>query len=88
MLPVVTAKGSWKGLHAQVADVSKPLQSVRTLVQAGHVVIFGDAADGCAHYIVNKVTGEMTAVRDDGINYLLGLYIAPLQESGFARPEA
>ena len=35
LLPVVTAEGSWKGLRAQVADVSKLLQSVMTLVQAG-----------------------------------------------------
>ena len=85
---LVTADGTWRGLRAQVADVSKALQSVRTLVRAGHMVVFGDGNDGCGNYIVNKITGEMTAVRDDGMNYLLGLYIAPVQESGFALPEA
>ena len=88
LLPVVTAEGSWKGLRAQVADVSKPLQSVRTLVQAGHMVVFGHGDEGCSHYIVNKITGETIAVKDDGTNYLLGLFIAPVHESGFARPEA
>ena len=87
-MPVVTVAGAWRGLRAQVADVSKALQSVRTLVQAGHIVVFGDGEDGSGNYIVNKITGETTAVKDDGVNYLLGLYIAPMQESGFARPEA
>ena len=85
---VVTAEGTWRGLRAQGADVPKALQSVRTLVQAGHMVVFGDDGDGCSNYIVNKITREVTAVSDGGVNYLLGLYIAPVQESGFARPEA
>ena len=85
LMPVVTAEGAWKGLRAQVADVSKPLQSVRSLVKSGHVVVFGDGEDA-ESYIVNKVTGERTAVKDDGVNYLLGLHIAPRSESGFVRP--
>ena len=88
LLPVVTAEGSWKGFRAQVDDVSKPLQSVRTLVQAGHMVVFGHGDEGCSHYIVNNMIGETIAVKDDGTNYLLGLFIAPVHESGFARPEA
>ena len=86
LMPVVTAEGAWKGLRAQVADVSKALQSVRSLVRSGHVVVFGDGEDGSDSYIVNKFTGECTAVKDDGVNYLLGLHIAPRSESGFVRP--
>ena len=87
LMPVVTAEGTWKGLRAQVADVSKALQSVRSLVRSGHVVVFGDGdGDDAESYIVNKVTGERTAVKDDGVNYLLGLHIAPRSESGFVRP--
>ena len=85
LMPVVTAEGTWKGLRAQVADVSKAVQSVRSLVRSGHVVVFGDGEDA-ESYIVNKVTGERTAVKDDGVNYLLGLHIAPRSESGFVRP--
>ena len=90
LMPVVTAEGAWKGFLAQVADISKALQSVRSLVKAGHVVVFGDddeSGDG-GNYIVNKLTGEYTSVRDDGLNYILGLHIAPKHEAGFARPEA
>ena len=88
LMPVATTEGTWRGLHAQAAGASKALQSVRTFVQAGHMVVFGDDSDGCRNYIVNKITSEVIAARDDGVNYLLGLYIAPVQESGFARPEA
>ena len=76
LLPVVIAEGSWKGFRAQVTDVSKPLQSVRTLVQACHMVVFGHGDEGCSHYIVNKIIGETIAMNDDGTNYLLGLFIA------------
>ena len=89
LMPVVTAEGAWKGLLAQVADISKALQSVRSLVKAGHVVVFGDDdenGDG-GNYIVNKFTGEYTSVKDDGLNYILGLHIAPKHEAGFTRPE-
>ena len=64
-MPVVTAEGSCKGMRTQVVDVSKVLQSVRSLVRAGHVVVFGDGEDGSQKYIVNKVTGEQTAVKDN-----------------------
>ena len=87
LMPVVTAEGTWRGMRAQVADVSKALQSVRTLVRAGHMVVFGDGDDGDGNYIVNKITGEFTSVKDDGTNYLLGLYIAPRSEAGFPRPD-
>ena len=86
LMPVVTAEGSWKGLRAQVADVSKPLQSVRSLVKSGHVVVFGDGdGDEVESYIWNKVTGERTAVMDDGVNYVLGLHVAPRSEACFVR---
>ena len=87
-MPVVTAEGNWRGPRAQFADVSKALQSVRTLVQAGHMVVFGDGDDGSGNYIVNKIAGEMAAVKENWVNHLLGLYITPMQESGFAWPEA
>ena len=41
LMPVMTAEGSRRGLRAQVADVSKALQSVQALVKAGRVVVFG-----------------------------------------------
>ena len=66
LMPVVTAEGTWRGLRAQVADVPKALQSVRTLVQAGHIVVFGGGDGGNDNYIVNKVTGETSGFARPG----------------------
>ena len=85
-MPVMTREGSMRGLRAQVADVSKALQSVRALVKAGHMVIFGDGDEGQSHYVYNKFTGETNEVTDDGINYLMGMYIVPPDDAGFGRP--
>ena len=74
-------------MRARVADVSKPLQAVRSLAKAGHIVVLGDSEDGSQNYIVNRITGEPTAVKDVGINYILGLHIAPRDAAGFARLE-
>ena len=87
LLAVVTVDGAWRGLQAQVADVSKMLQSVRALVRAGHTVVFGDGDDGCNHYVYNKIIGDCIGVKDDGTNYLMGMHIVPRGEAGFARPE-
>ena len=88
-MAIMTGEGTTRGLRAQVAEVSKPLQAVRSLVRTGHMVVFGDGEDGNANYVVNKLTGEVNAVRDDGTNYLMGMYIIPkaeMQAAGFARP--
>ena len=86
LLHVVTNEGSWRGMLAQVADVSKALQSVRALVKSGHVVVFGDEGGGPENYVYNTFTGETNLVKDDGVNYLTGFHIAPRAEAGFGRP--
>ena len=74
-----------RGLLAHVADVSKPLQAVRSLVRAGHIVVLGSGDEGSADYIMNKITGEHTAVTDDGINYFMGMWVIPPGEQPFHR---
>ena len=89
LMPIMTNEGTTRGLRAQVADVSKPLQAVRSLVRSGHAVIFGDGDNGDCHYVVNKMTGEVNMVKDDGVNYLMGMYVIPkaeMQAAGFGRP--
>ena len=39
---VLTSEGTVRGHLSQVADVSKPLQSVRAMMQSNHQVIFDD----------------------------------------------
>ena len=73
-------------MRAQVAEVSKALQSVRALVKTKHIVVFGDGEDGSEHYIINRDTGEYNAVRDDGLNYLMRFYVVrPSPQQTFAR---
>ena len=89
LMPIMTNEGTTRGLKAQVAEVSKPLQAVRSLVKTGHAVVFGDGEHGELNYIVNKLTGEVNMVKDDGINYLMGMYVIPkaeMQAAGFGRP--
>ena len=57
-------------------------------VKAGHLVVLGYGNEGGEHYIYNKATGESNAIKDDGVNYVMGVYIASRAGSGFARPAA
>ena len=82
---VFTEEGTVRGMRPQVADVSKALQSVRALVRTGHVVVCGDGEIGADHYIMNREIGEVNMVRDDGLNYLMRLYVVlPTSQHLFA----
>ena len=69
---VITEEGTVRGMRPQ----AEALQSVRAQVRTGHVVVFGDGESGAEHYIMNRETGEVNMVRDDGLNYLMRLYFA------------
>ena len=75
-MAVLTAEGTMRGYTSRCAEVTKSLQSVRALVNANHAVCFG-LGDGHDHLIINKVTGEISRMRDDGVNYLQDLIIVP-----------
>ena len=75
-MAVLTAEGTLRGYGSQCADVAKALQSVRALVSSKHAVCYG-LGDGTDHVIINKETGEVNRMRDDGINYLQDLLIIP-----------
>ncbi len=76
---VLTAEGTLRGYQTQCADVvkGKPLQAVRALLSSNHAVCFGLGEDGQDHLIINKTSGEVNRMRDDGINYLQDLMIIP-----------
>ena len=76
-LAVVTPEGTLRGYRSEVADVNGPLQSVRHLLSAKHCVLFGLGPDENEHLIINKISGEVNRMRDDGINYLQDLLIVP-----------
>ena len=66
-----------RGYRSEVADVNGPLQSVRQLLGARHCVLFGLGPDEQDHLIINKISGEVNRIRDDGINYLQDLLVIP-----------
>ena len=93
-MAVVTEEGTLRGMEQQVADVTKPLESVRANVRAGHAVIFDDdgTGRGMGSYLINKSTGEVNAIRDDGKDYIMRRWIVPpgmvhnvMNEQGFQR---
>ena len=75
-MAVLTVEGTLRGYGSQCAHVGKALQAVRSLVSSRHAVCFG-LGDGTEHVIINKETGEVNKMRDDGINYLQDLLIIP-----------
>jgi hypothetical protein len=75
-MPVVTSEGTMRGYCSQVAGVTQALQSVRHLNSSGHVVVF----DGQSSFMVNKVSGEVNAITDDGSNFTMTMWIVPPDE--------
>ena len=75
-MAVLTIEGTLRGYATRCADVTKSLQAVRALVKSDHAVCFG-LGDGSDHLIINKITGEVNRMRDDGINYFQDLIIVP-----------
>ena len=75
-MALLTTDGTLRGYGTRCADVTKVLQSVRALVSSKHEVCFG-LHDGSKHVIINKMTGEINHMRDDGVNYLQELMMVP-----------
>ena len=76
---VLTKEGTLRGYQTQCAEVvpGKPLQAVRALLGSRHAVCFGLGEADDQHVIINKVSGEINFMRDDGINYIQDLLIVP-----------
>ena len=77
LMAVLTAEGTLRGFRSQVAEVSEPLESVRQLLKSKHCVLFGLGENEDEHLIINKITGEVNRLRDDGINYLHDMLVVP-----------
>ncbi len=81
MLPMVTTEGSKGKMKMQVAEVTKPLASVKRICEAGHMVVFDEEAS----YMINKRTGQINYFREDGGNYMLDVWIPPNRPGDFPR---
>ena len=98
-MAVLTAEGTLRGYQSQVAEVSSALQSVRRMLSTKHCVLFGLGENEEEHLVINKLTGEVNRLRDDGVNYIQDLLVVPPEEvanvaariargeSPFPRPE-
>ena len=64
------------GLNVQIADVTKPLLSVREMVQAGQRVVF----DSTGSYAENKFTGKRQYFKDKQGSYVLELWMYDTEE--------
>ena len=73
---MLTAEGTLRAMTMQVADVSKPLQSVRAMMHARHAVIFDDEGS----FAINKDTGEINVIEDDGTNFKMVQHVVPQEE--------
>ncbi len=79
-MAVVTEEGTLRGYSSQCADVSESLQSVRAMLASQHAVCFGLGPEGKDHLIINKVSGEINHMIDDGTNCLQKLFIVPPEQ--------
>ena len=82
LMAVLTREGTIRGLKAQRADVSQPISAVRTMVAGQSAVCFGLGPDGDQHMIINRLTGEINMIEDDGVNYIQELWIVPPDQVG------
>ena len=70
-LPMMTKENTKRSTKVQVAEVSRPLASVKRICEAGHVVVFDE--DGS--FIFNKMTGEINQLREESGNYMFDVWI-------------
>ena len=56
---MMTQENTKRFMKMQVAEVSRPLASVKRICEAGHVVVFDE--DG---FMFNKMTGETNQLRE------------------------
>ena len=80
LMAVMTAEGTLRGYRTQCADVSQPINAVRSMVASKSAVCFGLGPEGDQHMIINRVTGEINLIEDDGYNYLQNLWVVPPDE--------
>ena len=80
LMAVMTSEGTLRGYRTQCADVSQPINAVRSMVASKSAVCFGLGPEGDQHLIINRVTGEINTIEDDGYNYLQNLWVVPPDE--------
>ena len=57
------------------------------MVDTANAVCLGSGPEGKDHLIINRFTGEVNQMEDDGINYLQRLYIVPGEQVAVVQAE-
>ena len=81
-----TKEGQRKKINFEVADVNKPLASLRKIVKKGHRIVLDDA-EGAGGYIEHKASKERTAVYVENDVYKFDLWVDVAASAGFTRPD-
>ena len=71
VLSVEMKGGARRMLTIQICDVSKPLMSVRRMVEMGHTVVFSPTEQ----YVYDESTGEVMEMDLDGGVYTLKTWV-------------
>ena len=69
-----TKEGQRKKINFEVADVNKPLASLRKIVKNGHRIVLDDDIPGGGH-ILHKASGKLIPLEKKGNTYELDLFI-------------
>ena len=84
---MITEEGEKASMTFQMADVNKPLASVRRMCEAGNKVVFDEEGS----YIENKKTGRKTSMQKERGVYVLTVKVPKAMEEsremGFIRLE-
>ena len=76
-LPVITEYGDEiKSMTFQKCDVTKPLASVKKILEKGHAVVFAPSKRG-GSYIMNLESQEVEDLVEEDGNYYLEVWIPP-----------
>ena len=89
VLPLLTNEGSLRSMSFQAAPVDRALGSAKRMCQSGHRVVFDEEGS----YVMNKHTGEITALREEDGNYAMDTWVRPwgeyhqaIQQAGCTKP--
>ena len=86
-VPMITEEGEKASMTFQMADINKPLASVRRMCEAGNRVVFDEEGS----YIENKKTGRKTGMQKERGVYVLTVKVPKAMEEsremGFIRLE-
>ena len=75
-VPMITAEGEKASMTFQMADINKPLASVRRMCEAGNRVVFDEEGS----FIENKKTGRKTNIQKERGVYVLTVKVPRAKE--------